>query len=275
MNLTELHSFKLSDAVGLHDELNPRLFANDKLRPEVRERLIEIAQDFIEHLGISNFDIRDITLSGSSAAYSYTPHSDIDLHILTDIESYNNDDIYRELFDAKKNVFNDSHDIKIGPYDVELYVQDTKQPHVSLGDYSVLNDKWNKHPVRRRANFDMPATRMKFEKLAALANEALESSDLERVERVISTIRKYRKAGLDEHGEFGPEALAFKVLRTQGYVQKLYDLKNKLHSELFSLPEDISENFGDSSPIPGRTSHVDLSQRAKAKRNVERIISDK
>lgn len=237
MNLKELNSFKMSDAIALHDELNPTLFDGDKMKPEVRERLLEITEDFIQHLGIDNFDIDDVTMSGSSAAYSYTPHSDIDLHITTDLSKYPDDDVYRELFDAKKNVYNETHDIKIGPYDVELYVQDTAQPHVSLGDYSVLRDEWNKHPVKRREHLDTAATKLKFEKLAALANRALQSEDIDKVENVISTIKKYRQAGLDKHGEFGPENLAFKVLRTQGVVQKLYDLRNKLHADSFSIAE--------------------------------------
>ena len=240
MNLKELHSFKMSDAIALHDELNPRLFNGDKMDPQVRDRLLEIAEDFIEHLGIDNFDVDDVTMSGSSAAYSYTPHSDIDLHITTDLSKYPDNDVYRELFDAKKNVYNETHNIKIGPYDVELYVQDTAQPHVSLGDYSVLRDEWNKHPIKRRENLDTDATKLKFEKLAALAIRALRSKDLEKVENVIATIKKYRQAGLDEHGEFGPENLAFKALRTQGLIKKLFDLRNKLHADAFSIAESAS-----------------------------------
>jgi hypothetical protein len=255
MNLKELHSFKMSDAIALHDELNPRLFDGDKMDPLVRDRLLEIAEDFIEHLGIDNFDVDDVTMSGSSAAYSYTPHSDIDLHITTDLSKYPDNDVYRELFDAKKNVYNETHNIKIGPYDVELYVQDTAQPHVSLGDYSVLRDEWNKHPVKRRENLDTDATKLKFEKLAKLAVRALRSKDLEKVENVITTIKKYRKAGLDEHGEFGPENLAFKALRTQGLIKKLFDLRNKLHADAFSLAETknkmTDEDYDPNGPPPG------------------------
>ena len=237
MNLKELDSFKLSDAVKFHDELNPALFAGRVLRPEVRSDLLEIAQDFIDHLGINNLSVEDITLSGSNAAYSYTPHSDIDLHILVDMDKLNNDTIYRELFDAKKTVYNDSHDITVGGYDVELYVQDSRQPHVSLGEYSVLNNDWIKVPSKRRANLDQSATRAKYEKLGHLAELAIEARDLDKLENVLDVIKKYRKAGLDEHGEFGPENLAYKALRTQGVIQDLFDLKNELHSETLSVNE--------------------------------------
>ena len=144
MNINELESFKLSDAVKFRDTLNPIIFTNDNLNSDVREKLLEIADEFIDYLGINNLDVVDITLSGSNAAYSYTDHSDIDLHILIDMNKINNDDIYQELFTAKKNLFNDNHDIKIRGYDVELYVQDSNKSVKSLGEYSILNNK--SHP---------------------------------------------------------------------------------------------------------------------------------
>lgn len=237
MNLQELDSFKLSDAVKFHDELNPALFSGDTMRPEVRAQLLLVAEDFIEHLGISNLDVKDVTISGSNAAYSYTPHSDIDLHILVNMDKLSNDAVYRELFDAKKTVYNDSHDITVRGYDVELYVQDSNQPHVSLGEYSVLHNDWIKFPSKRRANFNQSETRLKYEKLGKLAELVLKTSDLEKLDCVLDTIKKYRKAGLDKHGEFGPENLAYKALRTQGVIQDLFDLKNELHSDTLSVAE--------------------------------------
>jgi hypothetical protein len=150
MNINELESYKLSDAIKFRSELNPMLFNDERMTSDVREKLLEIANEFIDYLGINNLDIDDITLSGSNAAYTYTDHSDIDLHILVDMNKINNDDIYRELFTAKKNLFNADHDIKIRGYDVELYVQDKNQPVKSLGEYSILNDKWIKFPRKQR-----------------------------------------------------------------------------------------------------------------------------
>lgn len=237
MQLQELDSFKLSDAVHFHNELNPAVFHGDHMRPEVREQLFMIAKDFIEHLGINDIDVSDITISGSSAAYSYTKHSDIDLHVLVDLNQFNDDDVYRELFDAKKTIYNDTHDIMIDGYEVELYVQDTNQPVISLGEYSVLNDKWIKLPRKRKAHFDQIATKLKFDKLIKLAGFALKTNNLDKIQTLIKTIKKYRQAGLDINGEFGPENLAFKALRSKGVIKKLYDKLNELHSDRLSLPE--------------------------------------
>jgi predicted nucleotidyltransferase len=188
-------------------------------------------------LGIQNLDIQDITVSGSSAAFSYTKHSDIDLHILVDYNQFKDDDVYRELFDAKKVVYNDTHDITIGGFPVELYVQDTNKPVISLGEYSVADDKWIKLPRKRRANFDQEATRLKFEKLYKLADFAYKSGNAKKIELVLKTIKRYRQAGLDLHGEFGPENLAYKALRTKGTVAQLYDKLQELHDKRLSLPE--------------------------------------
>ena len=238
MNLTELHSFQISDALYFHKELNPAIFNGDTMDEEVRQQLLLIANDFIEHLGITDLDVKDITISGSNAAYTYTKHSDIDLHILVDMGKFADDDIYRELFDAKKIVYNDQHDIYINNYEVELYVQDANQPVISLGEYSVLNDKWIRLPKKRKANFDQNSTKLKFEKLYKLAEFAYKSNNLHKVQNVLKNIKKYRQAGLDLNGEFGPENLAFKALRTKGVIAKLYEKLNELHSKKLSLPEN-------------------------------------
>ena len=74
MNINELDSFKLSDAVKFHNRLNPKIWGRDEqLLPEVREKLLAIADNFREFLGVGDLDVRDITISGSNAAYSYTP----------------------------------------------------------------------------------------------------------------------------------------------------------------------------------------------------------
>jgi len=237
MNLKEFDEFKLSDAVYFHSELNPAIFVGDRMQDKVREQLLLIAEDFVDHLGIKHLDIKDITLSGSSAAFSYTKHSDIDLHILVDFSSFQHDDVYRELFDAKKTVYNETHNIKINGFEVELYVQDSNQPVISLGEYSVMNNAWIKLPRKRRANFDQYATKLKFQKLAKLARFAVKSNDANKIKNVLRTVKKYRQAGLDFNGEFGPENLAFKALRSQGIIKRLYEKLQDLHDERLSLPE--------------------------------------
>jgi hypothetical protein len=238
MNILELDTYDLGDAVKFNDRLNPRLFGPDeRLRPEVREQLMAIAEDFQQFLGIKDLELKDITISGSNAAYTYTPHSDIDLHLVVDLPEADASEVYRELFDAKKYAYNDQHDITIGGYDVELYVQDANKTHHSQGIYSVLNNDWVAVPKRRRPDVDDISVKSKFEDLGHRIEDTIATGDYEKISALADKIKTYRQAGLDAHGEFGPENLAFKILRTQGLIEKLYAARNAAKDQLLSLDE--------------------------------------
>ncbi len=236
MNLQELDNYILDDAINFHTDLNSAIWNHkERMRPEVRKALLDIADDFREFLGIQYLALTDITVSGSNAAYSYTPYSDIDLHLVVDFKKISNDEVYKELFDAKKYQYNDQHDIKIRSYDVELYVQDIDQRHESLGEYSLMKDDWNRIPTQRRANIDDNATYLKYNKLHDLIILALAGDNLEHTEQAIDILKRYRQAGLAKKGEFSPENLAFKILRKRGFVQKLYDKRDALEDAVLSI----------------------------------------
>lgn len=236
--ISELNSYNLADAVRFHDDLNPKLWKNDQLDPLVKKQLLIIAEDFVEELGISDLDIVDVTISGSNAAFSWTPHSDLDLHILVNMSEMHDDEVYRELFRAKKTLYNDTHDITVHGIPVELYVQDASESVVSLGEYSILNDKWIKIPKKKAATIDQNATKAKYEQLADLISLAVKTKDIDRVNKTLKLIKRYRQSGLDKGGEFSPENLAFKMIRTQGGISDLYAIRDKLHSNQLSIEED-------------------------------------
>jgi len=235
MNILELDSYNLDDAVKFNDHLNPKLWdSSEHLKPEVRDQLLKIANDFQEFLGVADLDLQDITVSGSNAAYTYTPNSDIDLHLVVNMPD---DEVYRELFDAKKFQYNEQHNITIGGYDVELYVQDADQPHISQGIYSVLNNDWIQIPRRVKSVVDDTSTKNKFKTVGLQIERAVKSGDLGRMDRLARKIKKMRQTGLEAHGEFGPENLAFKMLRSQGKIKELYDARNSAKDRELSLKE--------------------------------------
>ena len=235
MNILELDSYNLDDAVKFNDHLNPRLWdSTEHLRPEVKAQLLLIAEDFREFLGVTDLDLQDITVSGSNAAYTYTPNSDIDLHLVVKMPD---NEVYRELFDAKKFQYNEQHNITIGGYDVELYVQDADQPHISQGIYSVLNDDWIQVPRRVKSVVDDTSTESKFKTIGLQIERAIKSGSLQRMTRMAEKIKRMRQTGLEQHGEFGPENLAFKMLRSQGKIKQLYDARNVAKDQELSLDE--------------------------------------
>ena len=239
MNILELEQFKIEDAINFHDTYNPWLFDGDKLKPVIKKQLETIADDFVEFMGIPNLALEDIIITGSNVAYTYTSHSDLDLHLLVDFAKLPNSDVYKELFNAKKSLYNDTYEITIRDIPVELYVQDTAQPHVSLGEYSLYKDMFTRIPTKKRANLDEISAASKFERLEEMCLLALKSKDIDKVKHVLDIIKRYRQAGLDTKGEFGPENLAFKAIRSKGYFQALFNHRNKLRAEQLSLEEEL------------------------------------
>ena len=129
---------------------------------DVRKKLLQISDDFTESLGVEFF-IHDITLTGSLSNYNWSEYSDVDLHILVDMDEIIDNknvkseilkNIVKEFFDSKKNIWNQNHNIKIKNYEVEIYVQDVDEPHTSSGVYSILNNKWIVVPIKGTQKID-------------------------------------------------------------------------------------------------------------------------
>jgi hypothetical protein len=216
-----------------HDQLNPLLWEGEQLKLEVRLKLLEIAKHFIEFIDINELDLTDITISGSNAAYGYSDTSDIDLHLIANIPKEHPELV--ELFDAKKNQYNFNYNIKIHNIDVELYVQDAAQEHVSAGVYSVLDNQWLTEPTYNKPEINDREVQAKARNYSSRINKALRSNNIDQVNNVLDEIKKLRKDGLDRGGEYSVENLAFKLIRARGKIDKLRKYQSKLESELLSL----------------------------------------
>ena len=115
-----------------------------KMKSEIRDGLLQIAYEFIEFLDV-DIVVTDIILTGSLSNYNWSKYSDFDLHIVANFEQYNQNQVklYETLFNLKKMLFNQKHDITIKGYEVELYVQNETESPFSTGVYSVLFDEWS------------------------------------------------------------------------------------------------------------------------------------
>ena len=240
MNINQLESYNLADAVKFHDNLNPLLWdRRENLHPEIHDQLMAIAADFGEFLGVKDLDLTDITISGSNAAYSYTPHSDIDLHLVVDLSGVEHEDVYRELFTAKKAIYNKENTITIKGIPVEVYVQDATQEHHSQGIYSILNSSWIQIPRRTQADIDDVSVRSKYQDLSKRIKNVIKTNDLAQMNELMDKIRLMRNTGLSEKGEYGPENLAFKLLRNTGDLKKLQTARQAAKDQELSLKERV------------------------------------
>jgi len=228
--------FSINNAVVFHDTLNPKLFTEDGfMHGEVRRALLQIARHFKEFIGV-DLDIKDITVSGSNAAFSYTPQSDLDLHIVVAVPDKPE---FRELLDAKKNVYNARLDIKVRGIDVELYAQDVEQPHHSLGIYSILRSRWIEKPARQDVDIDTDDVKDKYKNYRDRIIVVLGEDDVDIVQDMWNDIKRMRRSGLEREGEFSTENLVFKMLRNQGWIEKLSDYINTLQDQELSIEQRL------------------------------------
>ena len=220
------------DPISHHNELNPELWENDRLRVDVKNKLLQIADHFREFLKVPDLPIQDITISGSNAVYNYSEYSDIDLHLVVDTSGDQ-----EELFTAKKNQYNFTYDINIRGIPVELYVQAANQTHHSAGIYSVMRNRWISEPSADKPKLDPREIKSKARNYAGLINQALRSGNLKKSQHAMEEIYRLRKAGLEAGGEQSVENLAFKLLRARGQIGKLRKYIDKLQSAELSLKE--------------------------------------
>ena len=219
-----------------HNELSKKIWEDDEImRPDVQEALENIANEFLDYLKI-DVDVEDITFTGSYANYNYTPYSDIDLHIVVDFDKISSDeDLVEGFMNAKKSYWNDRYDITVNGIEVEIYPQDASEEHVSSGVYSIDQERWIVKPEKFQKEPNLKSANKKFQMLKREISSAIESEDLKSIERLIKKLRDMRKSALKKSGEMSVENIAYKMLRSEDLIQKLYDSKFNLYGDSISL----------------------------------------
>jgi predicted nucleotidyltransferase len=214
------------------------------LKPEVREKLLKIAELFYESLHI-DFPIIDIYFTGSLANYNWTSQSDIDVHLILDIPNEEDKDFLAEYIDAKKESWKNKHDIKIYGFPVELFAKDSEDFHKNKAVYSLQNDKWVVRPSKKNIKIDTESVKEKAADMMSDIDNALEINDskerLDSVDKIKDRIKKMRKAGLEKGGEYSVENLVFKTIRNNGYLDKLSSEKTSIIDKDLSLKEGSDE----------------------------------
>ena len=221
--------------------LNPKIWEeSNNLKQNVHDKLMEISKEFIETLKIDTLLIKDIVLTGSNANFNWTNHSDLDVHILLDNSAC--EDCYspelEDCIQAKKILWNDRHDINIYGIPVEVYATTLHEELVKdSGTYSLLLNHWITQPQRKELSLDSVSVNSKVETLTREIDQIIDSqtNDKEDIQEVLDKIAQMRKAGLDSFGEFSVENLTFKVLRTNGYLDKLKEYFKKIEDQSLSI----------------------------------------
>lgn len=231
------------------NDLNPKIW--DKkgesyvMKPDVRERLLEIANEFIDFLKIE-IVITDIVLTGSLANYNWSKYSDFDIHLIANFNQFSQShiDLYKEFFMLKKALFDKKYDIKLFDYDTELYVEPEDEAHFSSGVYSLLYDEWQHEPQKEKIKIDKDTIERKAKQWMGIIDGVLENIQDETIEdakelinKYKEKLRKFRTCGLEKGGEYSSENLVFKILRRNGYLEKLRGAESKVLEKGLSMKQ--------------------------------------
>ena len=240
---------------NIKKNLNPKFWKNGVLDSRIRMKLLDIADDFIEFLGVDWAKPEDITMTGSLANFNWDEnYSDIDLHIIMDYSDVDErTDFVSNYFYSQKKLWNEEHsDITIMGFPVEVFVQDVNERHDSSGVYSLEKNKWLIEPEREKLASskvnkafikDKVSEYMnKIDKLEYLLNKSKDDEYrlrrvMEKSDNLFDKIKGERKIGFERSGgkEINNYNIVFKALRRNGYIEKLVNIKSIAYDKLNSL----------------------------------------
>ena len=232
-------------------ELNPEFWHNNILDSRVRLKLMDLSDDFIDTLNIRWVKPEDVIITGSMANYNWNDFSDVDVHVVMDYSKvYKDTDFVKSYFDAKKNLWKEEHPkLNVFGFPVEMYVEDSKNPSKAGGVYSLSKNEWLKKPEEMDAeDVDYDKIERKtvniMDDIDALTEKLKSEKDLKKcetislkLEKLFKKLKSERKKALStKERELSPWNIIWKVLRAEGYLDKIinainrnYDIQNSVN----------------------------------------------
>ena len=225
-----------------HDTLNPKIWDEDELKPEVQAKLLQIAKKWATFAKIPDFAVTDIILVGGNANYNWTKFSDLDLHVVVNREDLADcPDLLDDYLQNKKQLWALVHDITIYGHDVELYAQDKETPYPKKqGVYSIKNKKWIAQPKHENVDFRGPVLLAKVKQYTERIDTLISTNaEDESFSKLKEKFKNMRSSGLKKIGEFSLENLIFKELRNRGVIDRMTKyLQSRLDQKL-----SLNENY--------------------------------
>jgi len=220
------------------DTLNPKLWSNNKLDPEVWRALSKIAKEWADFANIPKSAIKDVILTGGNANYNYTKYSDLDLHLVVDKDRIDCEGLLDDYLQSKKQLWALTHDITVKGQPVELYAQDYKDPfRKGQGIYSLQDHKWLQEPTKYAINSSHPEVIRKVKDWMNVIDSLIDSKsdDKDAFKSIKNRLKGMRAGAIEKGGESAPENLVFKELRNRGYLDKMSKYLRNLEDEELSL----------------------------------------
>lgn len=235
----------------MNNKLNEKLWdKNQKLIPEVRNKLKEIVNEFVQYMldDEIKFDVLDVNIVGSNAGFNYTDNSDIDCHLIVNFDDIGDPEkLVQAYCNQKRTSFNTKYDLTIKGIPVELYIEDVRANTLSNGIYSLYEDKWIKKPVKmdKVPEVDISGLLRNYKNVI---NEALDSDNLDYLKYIYNRLFLIRRNGLAINGEYSKGNQLFKTLRNDGTIDKIREKLVEVTNKELSLESlnRILESYKDS-----------------------------
>ena len=222
-----------------HSELNPKLWDDFQLKPQVRDKLLQFAEVWREFAKIPKSAVKEVIMLGGNANYNYTDLSDIDVHLVVDKSEIAKDNpLLDDYLQDKKQMWTMAHKITILGYGLEPYAQDESVEYPkNQGVYSLTNNEWICKPVFVGDEMIKdPYLKKKVKFYMHMIDDMIKNHvDLDSVKHFKEKLRDMRGAAIKRGGEFSFENLVFKELRNQGYLDKLSDYQRSSQDQALSL----------------------------------------
>lgn len=264
----------------LRDELNAKVWtADNQLRPEVRQALIDIANSYFEALELE-LEIKDILFTGSLANYGWTEGSDIDLHIIVEYGELGEVAFLEDYLYLKKKNWLDAHNISIYGFEVEPFAKDVENEFAYKAIYSVLNNEWVVPPRKDKPVIDFETVKEKSASLMNDIDKILSIKDnvqqFEAAEKLKNKLGGLRNIGLHKSGEYSNENLIYKTLRRTGYLDKLGDAKNDSFDAGLSLNEGVkSKVISENKTVTQNLGATPMVHTLKVQSGIDGMIPEK
>ena len=231
--------------------IDNEFFDNGMLKPEAREVLLRVVDDIVNELKENDFDLKfdKVVLTGSITSPNFSSTSDIDLHFLIDYNEYSEDAanfvrLFLEFF--KRDFNNREYDILNHP--LEIYFQDVDEIHHAPGIYDIQNNEWIKTPeceTIEYSNAEKQKAKEIYDEILELKSkwdsQLVEDKEefLNELTNFLLDLKKYRQTGLDSNDELNStENLVFKLLRKNGALRTLVELKHDVLNSIYDIDKD-------------------------------------
>lgn len=208
-------------------DLDPRLWDGGKLRPDVRDRVLEIVNQHFADLGMPELRIAEVETQGSTISYEYDENSDLSARVFLDTSSYKGDvKNLNALLKLYTNYLETMHEGQVTVSGVPLEVQfyaiktDRLQPEKGIGHYSISGDAWIERPTQQPDRFSPDQMLVDAKHFIAAYNgvvsdyfAAKKGFDCGRFTALSSEMRDYRHAGIVKDGTRSTANLTYRMLR--------------------------------------------------------------